>query len=480
VSSQRGYDTALALTRQVIVPSCPRRCLRSASTLLFVLSASLSAQESAVVGGTLIDGTGRDPVPNAVVLVRGGRIACAGTRAECPVPSSARRIDAARGWVMPGLIDAHVHFSQTGWFDGRPDAGDFRDRYPYARVIAALQADPTRFFKAYRCAGVTSVFDVGGYPWTWELRRRYASDSLAPRIAAAGPLLATVPHWLNLPDQQQLIHMTSDSLVREVVRSHAAFGSDAVKLWYIMPPEPPDTARMQELVRVAGDEARKQRLPLIVHATGLWEAKDAIRAGARVLVHSVFEQDVDDEFISLARESRVIYVTTIMVAPGYLDAARGREATWPYPLGCADSASREFAAADLAGEPALAWARKPAAIERRAREDSIARRNVKRLSDAGVSIAVGTDAGNPGTFHGPSIYRELAILQDAGLTPMQVLVAATRTAADAMGRADSVGTLERGKYADLLVLDADPTADVRNVQRLRVVLKGGFAWHRSR
>jgi imidazolonepropionase-like amidohydrolase len=456
------------------------RCLRLAAASLLLLSAPLSAQESAVVGGTLIDGTGREPVPHAVIVVRGGRVACAGTRAECPVPRSARRIDAAGKWVMPGLIDAHVHFSQTGWFDGRPDAGDFRDRYPYARVIAGLQADPTRFFRAYRCTGVTSVFDVGGYPWTWELRRRYAHDSLAPRIAAAGPLLSTVPHWLNLPDQQQLIYMTNDSLVREVVRSHAAFGTDAVKLWYIMPPDPPDTARIQELVRVAGDEARKQQLPLIVHATGLWEAKDAIRAGARVLVHSVFEQDVDDEFISLARESRVIYVTTIMVSPGYLDAARGRDATWPYPLACADSMSREFAAADLAGEPALAWARKPAALERRVREDSIARRNVKRLSEAGVSIAVGTDAGNPGTFHGPAIYRELEILQEAGLSPMQVLVAATRTAADAMGRADSVGTLERGKYADLLVLDADPTADVRNVQRLRLVMKGGFVRHGNR
>jgi imidazolonepropionase-like amidohydrolase len=118
--------------------------------------------------------------------------------------------------------------------------------------------------------------------------------------------------------------------------------------------------------------------------------------------------------------------------------------------------------------------------ERRAREDSIARRNVKRLSDAGVSIAVGTEAGNPGTFHGPSMYRELEILQEAGLTPMQALVASTRTAADAMGRADSVGTLERGKFADLLVLEADPAADVRNVQRLRLVMKGGFVWRQHR
>ncbi|HEU5170965.1 MAG TPA: amidohydrolase family protein, partial [Gemmatimonadales bacterium] len=302
-----------------------------------------------------------------------------------------------------------------------------------------------------------------------------AASPRAPRIAAAGPLLSTIDHWLNLPGQQQLIHMTSDSVVRAVVREHAAFGSDAVKLWYIMPPQPPDTARMQGLVRAAGDEARSLGLPLIVHATGLWEAKDAIRAGARVLVHSVFTETVDDEFLALARDHGVIYVTTITVDEGYLNAALGREAAWPYPLGCADSASRAFARLDLANEPALARARAPERRARIAREDSLALVNAKRLHDAGVAVAIGTDAGNPGTFHGPSIYREMELLQSAGLTPLEVLVAATRTAADAMGLAGEVGTLEAGKAADLLILDADPTADVRNVQRIRAVLKGGVA-----
>jgi imidazolonepropionase-like amidohydrolase len=458
-----------------------RRCWLVSALLPLGGAAPAAAQETqAIVGGTLIDGTGATPVADAVVVIRGGRIVCAGTRAACPLPRKVRPMDVAGKWVAPGLIDAHVHFSQTGWFDGRPDAGNFRDRYPYPRVIAALEATPQRFFSAYLCSGVTSVFDVGGYPWTWELRRRFADDPGAPRIAAAGPLLSTIDFWLNLPGQSQFVHMASDSIVRETVRSHAAFGSDAIKLWYIMPPEPPDTARMQGLVRAAGDEARKQGLPLIVHATGLWEAKDAIRAGARVLVHSVSDAPVDEEFVSLAREQRVIYITTITVMEGYFNAGLGRDAAWPYPLACADSASRAFAAMDLAGERAVAWARKPGAREQAARQDTIAMRNAKRLADAGVAVAVGTDAGNPGTFHGPSIYRELKILQQAGLTPMQVIVAATRTAADAMGRAATLGTLEAGKAADLLVLDADPTVDVRNLQRVRLVMKGGTVWAGNR
>ena len=93
--------------------------------------------------------------------------------------------------------------------------------------------------------------------------------------------------------------------------------------------------------------------------------------------------------------------------------------------------------------------------------------------DAGVAITVGTDAGNPGTLHGPSIYREMELLQEAGLAPMDVLVAATKIGARAMGRERELGTVEEGKFADLIALDADPTQDIANVRRVRWVMKGG-------
>lgn len=99
----------------------------------------LASQASqAIVGATLIDGNGAPPVPDAVMVVRAGHITCAGPRRHCPVPSGARRIDARGAWLIPGLIDAHVHFSQTGWFDGRPDAADVRDQFPDAEVEADL------------------------------------------------------------------------------------------------------------------------------------------------------------------------------------------------------------------------------------------------------------------------------------------------------------------------------------------------------
>src|SRR2546430_14239229 len=271
----------------------------------------------ALVGATLVDGTGAAPVGDAVVVMRDGRIACAGSRAACPVPADADSVNAAGKWIIPGLIDTHVHFSQTGWADGRPDAPDLRDRHPYAPVEADLHAQPERLYRSYLCSGVTSVFDVGGYPWTLELQERTARSTTAPRVVAAGPLLSTIDFWLNLPDQRQFIYMSDEAAVRAAVRAHKAWGAAAIKVWYIMPPQPPDTARVSALVHAAGDEARKVGLPLIVHATGLWEAKDALRAGARVLVHSVWSAPVDDEFLALARRAGAIYVPTLTVPDGY-------------------------------------------------------------------------------------------------------------------------------------------------------------------
>ena len=446
-----------------------------ASVLLGAAPAPLAGQVArAIVGATLLDGTGAAPVADAVVVVRAGRIACAGSRRTCPVPSGARRIDARGGWLIPGLIDAHVHFSQTGWFDGRPDAADVRDQFPYPEVEARLEAHPEPFFRSYLCSGITSVFDVGGYPWTWGLRDRFANDPRAPRIAAAGPLLSTIDFWLNLPGQQQFIYMANDSIVRETVRSHAAFHSDAVKLWYIMPPQPPDTSRVQALVRAAGEEAHRHHLRFIVHATGLWEAKDALRAGADVLVHSVFDRPVDDEFLQLARSNHVVYIPTLTVGEGYLEAGRGTVDGRLYPLACADSISlARVRSGPVHPQRGQAWWTDTAATKSIQQEVATGQANAKRVQEAGITLAVGTDAGNPGTLHGPSIYRELQLLSEAGLAPMELLVDVTRNGARAMGWERQIGTLEAGKAADLVALDADPLADVRNYQRVRWVMKGG-------
>jgi imidazolonepropionase-like amidohydrolase len=427
----------------------------------------------ALKGATLIDGTGAPPVPHAVVLLRDGKIECAGV--DCKIPDGVAVTDVSGMWITPGLIDAHVHFSQTGWADGRPDAMDVRDRYPYEKVATDLEAHPERFFRTQLCSGVTSVFDVGGYPWTIAMARREREDTRAPRVAAAGPLLSTLDHWVNLPGQKQFILLKDPEAGRAGVRYLAAQGADAVKIWYIVTPEQSVEASAPAVL-AAGEEARKVGLPLIVHATGLAEAKAALRAGASMLVHSVGDLPVDEEFLSLAKKNGTVYCPTLTVFAGYLhmyQAAASKTAPKvDDPNGCVDPATLRKVA-ETASLPAGPPDVIPRLEKRVADEERIGRANLKRVSEAGITVAMGTDAGNPLTLHGPSVYAEMEAMQASGLTPMQVIVASTKGGALAMRVEKQTGTIEKGKSADLLVVAADPSADVANLRRVRFVARGG-------
>jgi len=430
----------------------------------------------AFVGATLIDGTGRPRVADAVVLVRGGKIECAGSRSACPVPDGVAVTDLTGAFLTPGLVDSHVHFAQTGWADGRPDAFDVRATHPYDEVESALRAHPQRFFRSYLCSGVTAVFDVGGYPWSLELPARTETDFLAPHVAAAGPLLSTIDFWLNVPAERQFIFLKDEDAARTGVHYLASRGAQAVKVWYIVTKDRPVEASAPAVL-TAGIEAKKRGLPLIVHATGLAEAKVALRAGASLLVHSVVDLPIDDEFLALLKTSGAIYCPTLTVADGYVNLARAAAAGKPFeaddPNGCVDAATRAL----LAETPAIGAgliAEKVRARETRVAEQmKIMAANLKRVRDAGLPIAMGTDAGNPGTLHGPSVYAEMEAMQAAGLTPAEVLASATRVGAKALSREKEIGTIEKGKIADLLVLGADPSADIANVRKVKGVVRGG-------
>ena len=365
-------------------------------------------------------------------------------RASAPPTAEIVRADGA--FIAPGLIDAHVHYSQTGWVDGRPDALDLRSEFPYDSVSAALRAEKGRFDRAYLCSGVTSVFDVGGYPWTIPLMQANERALDAPRVVAAGPLLATVDYWVNTPSMRQFVHMASDTATRRAVRENAFFGSRAIKVWYL---QLADSLRpaMRARLEVAGEEARRARLPFIVHATQLARAKEAIRAGANVLVHSVAPEAVDDEFIALAKERGTIVIPTLTVFEGYADVYAARSPGARYPLECVDRGhARQSSSASSPKRSARRVCRGWFAADAPTRAYAATARNVRRMRDAGIPIAMGTDAGNPGTAHGPSVYREMEALQSAGMTAAEVFTSATLVAARAMGRADR-GRLTRSRQA---------------------------------
>lgn len=426
----------------------------------------------AVIGGTLVN-PGSEPVRDAAVLVDGDRIAAAGPQKDVRIPPGTEAIDATGKWIVPGLVDAHIHFFQSGGLYTRPDILDLRRRTAYAEEMAALRERlPDTFLRYLRC-GVTSVVDVGGPFWNFDVRERaQTSAARAPRVAVAGPLISTwQPPHLD-PDDPPIVRIADPDEARAMVRRQAARKPDLVKIWYIVR----DGASARDhlpLVRAVAEETHRHGLRLAVHATELETARCAVEAGADVLVHSVFDKEVDEPFVALLKERGTVYTTTLMVTLRYSETFAQRLKLHPceHAWGQADVTGtlfdlREFPREELPQRVRdLLAGPDPAA-------SAAALKNLKRLHEAGVPIACGTDAGNIGTLHGPAVFRELALMAQAGLSPADILHAATAGGARVFGRAD-VGRLAAGQAADLSILDADPLADVDNLASLRLVIKGG-------
>jgi imidazolonepropionase-like amidohydrolase len=436
------------------------------STLLGA-AALAPAQGVAIVGATVVDGTAA-PIHDAVVLVQGDRITAVGPRARVGLPKGITIVDGRGKWVTPGLVDAHVHFFQSGGAYTRPDAVDLRRYRPYEKEIALLKEALPRTFARYLLCGITSVVDVGGPFWNFEVRERAGRTELAPRVAVAGPLVSTVDRpQLDLGDPP-IVKVTSPDEARALIRRELERKPDLVKVWFIFR-SGDDVAVGKAIVAATVEEARKGGVRTAVHATELETARAAVEAGADVLVHSVFDKLVDDAFVDLLKRRRVVYTPTLFVPSGYDLVLSGRfmptpaERRWADPdvLATFDEVK---AYPELTARP-----RRPPGAE----AARTAAHNLKRLASAGVTIAAGTDAGNIGTLHGPSIFRELRLMADAGLTPAEVLAAATSGGARVMGREKDLGAVASGKLADLLILDRDPLADVGNLEAIHRVVKGG-------
>jgi len=236
---------------------------------------------------------------------------------------------------------------------------------------------------------------------------------------------------------------------------------------------------MARNVMVVGEEAKRQQLPLIVHATGLKEAKVALRAGARVLVHSVQDRPLDAEFLALARSAGVFYCPTLTVVDGYAalstSARSGRSPEPDDPFGAVDSLTRAYVVSTAAEARRVLGPDPPSRDSALAAARQTMIGNLAMVRRSGITIVTGTDAGNPLTLHGPAIHAEMEAMQRAGMKPAEVLRASTRDAARAMGRQAELGTIEKGKSADLLIVGGDPNRDIANLRKLKWVMRSGVA-----
>ncbi len=455
---------------------------RIAITTAFEAAPGTPAAPLALVGATLFDGLSGDPMHDAVIITRGGRIESVGRREDTPIPAGVEVIDLKGQFVTPGWIDSHVHYGQTGWADGRPDFIDVTARYPYSSVVAELERRPDRFHRAFLSCGVTAVFDVGGYPWSRRLGEVSENSSQAPHVVAAGPLLTTwIPEALMLPDRQQFVLMESEAGVRATVRSHFAAGSLAIKVWFIVR-DAQDLERNAALIHAAGEEARAVGLPLIVHATQLESARLALEAGASLLVHCIDDEDVDEAFVALALQSGASVCPTLIVTAGYGDLMRRQvpevvqgDFEWVSPSIVERVRQTEtLAAPEREGEERIA-----SFEAAHAKKYATSVKNMMRLHRAGVPIVLGTDAGNPLTLHGPSFFREAQAMEAAGMAPLEVLKSASSAAATAMGRGRELGQVRGGAIADLVILARDPSLSTANWRSLTHVMRAGALQSRS-
>jgi len=391
-------------------------------------------------GARVVDGTDRAPIDNAAIVVRDGRIVAVGPAARVTIPSGAERVSLAGKTVIPGLVNAHGHVGGTVGLQG--------NRYSAENVMRDL--------RLYANYGVTTVVGLGDdQAPTFAARDSQSTAALdRARIYAAGPVLAP---------------KTTDE-ARQLVAADQAMKVDIVKIR--VDDNLGSTQKMApEIYRAVIDEAHKRGLRVAVHLFYLSDAKAVLEAGADFIAHSVRDTDVDQELILTLKRRDICYCPTLTrEVSTFVYESVPAFFSDPLFVKYQDPATIE-ALKDPARQEAM---RKSASAQRYKAGLAVAERNLKKLSDGGVTIAMGTDTGAPaGRFQGYFELMEMEMMQRAGLTPKQVLASATRDAAKCHRLDRDLGTLEAGKWADFVALDADPLADIANIKKIDSVWIAG-------
>jgi imidazolonepropionase-like amidohydrolase len=418
----------------------------TAAAALLVAALALTSQQrtsedpvTALTGARVVGIGGSPSIDTATIVIRGGRIEAVGPAGTIQIPRGARTTNLAGKFVVPGLITAHAHVSDVNGLKPR----------------AYTEANTLRQLGVFARYGVTTVWSLGGEEAP-AFRARDAQSTATldrARIFVAGYVVNG-----KTPDE-----------ARQAVAAQAARKPDVIKIR--VDDNLGAVAKMApDVYRAAIDAAHARGLRVAAHVFYLDDAKGLLRAGADAIVHSVRDREVDDEFLALMKSRDAAYVPTLT-----------RElSTFVYestPAFFSDPFFLSEADPDVVAqlkEPARQAAMRTSRTAQRYKAAlDVAKRNLARVAGAGITVAMGTDAGPlPERFPGYFEHLEMEMMVDAGMTPSQVLRAATIGGARAL-RIEGVGTLAPGAWADLLVLDRDPASDIRNTRRIHSVWVAG-------
>jgi len=408
-----------------------RRAIAVSGLLAIALAAAWTVQvrgQAAGVtvfeGARVIVGDGRAPIENAAFVVTGTRITQVGRAGQITVPAGAARVNLAGKTVMPAILDTHNHTSQT-----RPELiNDLKRRAYYgvgsAQSMGQDTADVPFQVRGETIPGAARFFTAGR------------------GITAPEPGRTTAPFWVSTVAE-----------ARKAVQDNAAKKVDIIKIW-VDDRMGMVTKLSPELYSAVIDEAHKNGLRVIAHIYTLADHKGVLRAGVDAFAHGVRDRDVDDEFVAMVKQH-----PNLVLGPNMPDRGVKIDLSWlRESIPAADFAKLEAANVDDAKAHDF-W--------------SIQGRNLAKMNAAGVKIVVGTDGNTP---YAPHI--EMADMVAAGMTPMQVITAATRNGAQFL-RITDAGTMEANKSADFLVLDANPLDDITNTRKISSVYLRGAAVDRA-
>jgi imidazolonepropionase-like amidohydrolase len=420
--------------------------LALAGTLALVLASSAQAPPTggpvkAFTGATIIDGTGAPPVPDGVIVIQDQRIVAVGPSKTTTVPSGAARVDVAGRTIIPGLINAHGHIGSTSGLE--------------TGAAVNTEANVTRQLALSARYGVTSVVSLGD---DREAGFKMRDASVSPDIDRARLFVAGTVVTGKTPEEG-----------RAAVDENATRKPDWIKIR--VDDNLGTTAKMTpDVYSAVIDQAHKRGYRVAAHLFYLDDAKGLLRAGADLLAHSIRDQPVDRELIDLMKARNVCLCPTLMrevstfvyeSRPAFFDDPFFKREVDPKIIAALEDPARQKSVATSKSAQAY-----KAALD-------VARRNAKTLHDAGIRLASGTDTGPPARFQGYFEHLELEELVKSGLTPAEALVAATGDAANCLGLADRLGTIQPGRYADFVVLTKNPLDDIGNTRTIESVWISG-------